>query len=423
MPILDVLKASLSVLDPATPVRVQMGIDGTVIQIPAGELMAALGVTPGAAGFAVPPSAAATTPPAATDQRRLRPASNLSFLRIRSQPGINAPVVGQYDRGTVFTILAANPVMMDNYTWYRTADGQGWIAIDFAEPADDVVQAPQASASPVAPVAPAEPPSWALSFTANQRGVGTSAGGWAPDARQLDIARRNRIEFVLICTYEPNQAARTIQPLREAGVRSFIFRACTHERPSTPRRFIDLTVPILQEYAAVHGSDQPLLIAIGNEPNIANEGWGIAWRDGEEFANWWLAVAAAYRQFFPGVKLGFPAMSPGGDVPGIRMNEAAFVAGATGAIQAADWIGVHYYWADPGGQDINPPLAQWRAQFGNKPIVGTEVGPADAVQVSPGAVQIAYQKFAEIGIPACAWLLSGAGAWQNAAWDVNNILL
>lgn len=420
MPILDVLKASLSTLDPATQVRVQMGLDGTVIQIPASELMAALGVTPGAASFTVPPSAAAAAPTGAPAQRRLRPASNLSFLRIRSQPGINAPVVGQYDKGTVFTIIDSAPISMDNYTWYQTADGKGWIAIDFAEPADDGVQAPQTVA---APVTSQEPPSWMLSFTANQRGVGTSAGGWAPDARQLDIARRNRIEFALICTYEPNQAARTLQPLREVGVKSFIFRACTHERPSTPRRFIDLTTPILQEFAAAHGSDQPLLIAIGNEPNIANEGWGIAWKDGAEFANWWLAVAAAYRQLFPGAKLGFPAMSPGGDVPGIRMNEAAFVTSATGAIQAADWIGVHYYWADSSGRDINPPLAQWRAWFGNKPIVGTEVGPADAVQVSPGAVQIAYQKFAEIGIPACAWLLSGAGAWQNAAWDVNNILL
>ena len=84
---------------------------------------------------------------------------------------------------------------------------------------------------------------------------------------------------------------------------------------------------------------------------------------------------------------------------------------------------MHFYWADPTGQDINPPLAQWRAWFGNIPLIGTEVGPSDSVQVSPGAVQRAYQKFAEIGVPACAWLLSGAGAWHNAAWDVNNILL
>ncbi len=418
MPILDVLKASLSTLDPATQVRVQMGIDGTVIEIPAGELMAALGVTPGAANLVVPPSAAAARP-AVTGQRKLRPAADLTFLRIRAEPGTDAPIVGQYDKDTVFSILDADPVSKDNYTWYRTADGRGWIAVDFTESAEEVSPAPQ----PIAPVSITEPPSWTWSFTAQQRGVGTSAGGWAPDDHQLDLARRNRIEFALICAYEPNQAARTIQPLRDAGVNSFIFRACTHEHPSTPRRFIDLTVPILQEFAVVHGSDQPLLIAIGNEPNIANEGWGIAWRDGADFANWWLAVAAAYRQFFPGAKLGFPAMSPGGDVPGIRMNEAAFVTGAMGAVQAADWIGVHYYWADPSGQDINPPLAQWRAWFGNKPIIGTEVGPADAVQVSPGAVQIAYQKFAEIGIPACAWLLSGAGAWRNAAWDINNILL
>jgi hypothetical protein len=68
-------------------------------------------------------------------------------------------------------------------------------------------------------------------------------------------------------------------------------------------------------------------------------------------------------------------------------------------------------------------VAQWRQWFGNKPIVGTEVGPTDANTVSANAVHLAYQKFAEAGVPAMAWLLNGAGAWHNAAWDEHGIFL
>ena len=85
---------------------------------------------------------------------------------------------------------------------------------------------------------------------------------------------------------------------------------------------------------------------------------------------------------------------------------------------------MHYYWQHPDGSDIAPPVMQWRTAFGaDRLIIGTEVGPVDSTTVTSGAVRIAYQKFAAAGIPACAWLLAGAGAWQNAAWDVNNIVL
>lgn len=250
--------------------------------------------------------------------------------------------------------------------------------------------------------------------------MGASAGGWAPNFTQLAIAQRNRIELVLICAYEPDQAWRTIPAFRSIGVKAFILRTCIHEMPSTPQRFVELSLPIIREYVDQLGGEVPI-IALGNEPNIRQEGWGSAWQNGADFANWWLTVAAAYRAAFPDALLGFPALSPGGDAPGLRMNEIDFIVGASAAIRAADWVGVHAYWTKVSGEDIQVAVGLWRAWFEGKPIVGTEVGPADATHVTSEAVQLAYRKFAQVGIPAVAWILNGAGAWHNAAWDEHDI--
>lgn len=410
--VLDALKSSLVGCTPNTPVRFQIGTDGPVVQVLASELAIALGVS-------------------ATGKKKVKVTSD--FLRIRTQPTVSSAEVAQYKKDEVFEIVNDSPVEADNYHWYKTGDGRGYIAIEFTAPADgngapfvppsvedvSASSAPSNSGTSATPIAP----SFQLPFTANMRGVGTSAGGWAPGPTELDLIKRNNIENVLIVAYEAGQAARAVDPLRGVGIKHIVLRACIHEPISSAQRFIDLTTPILKEYAAAIGSTDGLMVAIHNEVNLVQEGWTKAWRDGAEFATWWQTVAAAYRQSFPGAKMGFPAMSPGGDVPNIRLNEPAFIQQAAAAVQAADWIGVHYYWANQDGSDINPPLDQWRQWFGNKPIVGTEVGPTDANTVAAGAVRLAYQKFAQVGIPAMAWVLNGAGAWHNAAWDQHGISL
>jgi hypothetical protein len=410
--VIDALKSSLAGCSPNTPIRFQIGTDGSIVQVIASELAQALGVT-------------------ISGNKKVKVTSD--FLRIRAQPTVSATEVAQFKKDDTFDIVNDTPVEADNYHWYKTADGRGYIAIEFTAPADSASVAfvppsveevsKSAAASSATPSNGAAVSSFQLPFTANLRGVGTSAGGWAPGPTELDLIKRNNIETAFIVTYEAGQAARAIDPLRNVGIKHFVLRACIHEAISSAQRFIDITTPILKEYATAIGSSDGLLIAIHNEVNLVQEGWTKSWRDGAEFATWWQTVAAAYRQAFPGAKMGFPAMSPGGDVPNIRLNEPTFIQQAAAAVQAADWIGIHYYWANADGSDINPPVAQWRQWFGNKPIIGTEVGPTDANTVSANAVKVAYQKFAEVGIPAMAWVLNGAGAWKNAAWDQHGIAL
>jgi hypothetical protein len=407
--VIDALKNSLVGCGPNTPVRFQIGTDGPVVQVMASELAQALGVS-------------------STGKKKVKVTSD--FLRIRAQPTVSATEIAQFKKDDTFEIVNDSPIEADNYHWYKTADGRGFIAIEFTTPADSASIAfvppsvEEVSKNGAAQnTLSANGSTFQLPFTANLRGVGTSAGGWAPGPTELDLIKRNNIETAFIVTYEAGQAPKAIAPLRNVGIKHFVLRACIHETISSAQRFIEITTPILKEYATAIGGSDGLLIAIHNEVNLVQEGWTRAWRDGAEFATWWQTVAAAYRQALPGAKMGFPAMSPGGDVPNIRLNEPTFIQQAAAAVQAADWIGVHYYWANQDGSDINPPLATWRQWFGNKPIIGTEVGPADANTVSANAVRIAYQKFAEIGVPAMAWVLNGAGAWRNAAWDQHGISL
>jgi len=325
-------------------------------------------------------------------------------LNLRQAPSTSAPVLQKLQYGTQIQVEAgASDIFVQ-----ISAPASGWVA--------------QGSGSKVY-ISATKPLGWTLPFTAAQRGVGASAGGWALETQHCLIIQKSQIEVVLICCYEPNQAAKTIPALRGVGVNTFILRAATHEKPTTPGRYVDLTLPILKEYAAQLGNANPLMIAIHNEPNLTAEGWGSAWADGAGFASWWQAVAASYRTALPNAKLGFPALSPGGDAPGVRLNESAFIMAATPAIQTADWIGVHYYWAKPDGSDINPPFAQWKSWFGTRPIIATEVGPTDNNTVTADAVRKAYQVFSVNNVPAMAWLLTGAGAWHNAAWDEHGIML
>ena len=102
-------------------------------------------------------------------------------------------------------------------------------------------------------------------------------------------------------------------------------------------------------------------------------------------------------------------------------NEMKFVKEAQTAIWDADWAGVHYYWEQRDGSDINLPTARWVVGFGDKPLVATEVGPGDHTQITSEAVRKAYDAFAQIGIPMAAWLSNGAGSWQNAEWVTHDI--
>jgi hypothetical protein len=346
-------------------------------------------------------------------------------LNVRTRPGTASKVEYKMPNGTIFEV---KPIKFeqDGIVWRELMVG-GWVAELYTLPAV-VTGSPQPTQPGVGTPTPTTPvvtlPPAVAPVTVAGRGVHASAGGWAPQPRELDFVRHNRVQSALIVTYEPNQADLAIRGLRDAGVRDFIIRAATHAQiTANPDEFINNTMPRLQEYQRALGGT-PMIIAVHNEPNIDREGLTRAWQNGGEFAQWYIRVVQAYRNAFPGCKIGFPAMSPGGDVdiPGVvkRMDEWRFVEQARAAIDVSDWIGVHAYFVGD-GLDIDLKPAAWRNMARGRSIIVTEGGPADNIPNTGQKLHNTYTKCEAAGFPVMAWLLEGAGGWGSAEWVKNNV--
>lgn len=116
---------------------------------------------------------------------------------------------------------------------------------------------------------------------------------------------------------------------------------------------------------------------VHNEPNLTIEGWGTSWRDGSEFASWFLRVIEILDQDFPEAKWGWPGLSPGPGIDGQRFYMWDFIRGARDAIKAADWLGVHCYWQGANDSAIFKPdtgleYQAFRDQWPDKTVFITE---------------------------------------------------
>jgi hypothetical protein len=85
---------------------------------------------------------------------------------------------------------------------------------------------------------------------------------------------------------------------------------------------------------------------IHGEPNLVVEGFGSSWRDGHEFGDWFLQVAGFLRPVLPQARFGWPGLSLGPRIEGMRADAKVFLAEASGFIRQADWIGCHCFWHD-----------------------------------------------------------------------------
>jgi GH24 family phage-related lysozyme (muramidase) len=113
-------------------------------------------------------------------------------------------------------------------------------------------------------------------------------------------------------------------------------------------------------------------IEVHNEPNLTDEGLGV-WKDGSEFADWFNQVASALRDRIPGVKVGWPGLSPGGDIPDRRAAALPFFEQAQSAVENADWIGAHCYFRNY-AERVSLSGGQYYRHYmkGDKPILITE---------------------------------------------------
>jgi hypothetical protein len=114
---------------------------------------------------------------------------------------------------------------------------------------------------------------------------------------------------------------------------------------------------------------------VHNEPNIVPEGWTRSWNSGLEFGVWFSEVRDRLKTTFPEALIGFPGLSPGNSVPGLRLAATEFLAGADAACRTADWIGIHEYFQSD--QELNSAggglsYLEYRRRFPGKLLFITE---------------------------------------------------
>jgi hypothetical protein len=192
---------------------------------------------------------------------------------------------------------------------------------------------------------------------------------------EVDMFGTAKIDLIKILSNLPPQQCTALANKRPHA--NFVIRVFQDgwERPGgiSPAQFIDWNTPDVVRYIPLLDG-RSVYIELHNEPNLVQEGWTHSWQNGYEFSNWLLPVIADFRKTFPGKRLVFPGLSPGGDVSGVRYDSYRFVQEAAQAVALCDVLGVHIYWQKD-HWPMNMALDQldaYRRLFPDKPILITE---------------------------------------------------
>ncbi|MBP7690544.1 MAG: hypothetical protein KA764_01430 [Anaerolineales bacterium] len=249
---------------------------------------------------------------------------------------------------------------------------------------------------------------------------GRSDGELQPaDLAVMAAARLEAVKLTSYATAESVRGLRALNPEMFILVRAFL--PFGEGRTVTPAQFFEFTAA---DVARLYDADPAVrYIEIHNEPNLRLEGWGGSWRDGREFADWFLAVRELYQARFPDAKLGFPGLSPGPALEaGGRADSEQFLGEASAAASAADWIGVHAYWVNE--REITDDrdgfgFTRYRQRFPEALLFITEFGnpqqPKPMVAQQYARYYGALRRYPGLGA-AFAYVVSTSNAEESPRW-------
>jgi hypothetical protein len=228
---------------------------------------------------------------------------------------------------------------------------------------------PDSSAAPAALVRYPWPPGHCLVGL-----HGRADGRMQPaDYPALSQARIEAVKLMSTAAPEDVDALRAFNSRVFLMVRLFASFDGRHVRPD---EFVSWLAPDMQQFY----QRGVRYFEIHNEPNLRPEGWTTSWNDGREFGNWFLDVRARLKQQFPQALLGYPGLSPGETISGLRMRALDFLDGSDEACRAADWVGLHCYWVSE--NQLNSAAGglgylEYRRRFPEKVLFITEFSNAD----------------------------------------------
>lgn len=177
----------------------------------------------------------------------------------------------------------------------------------------------------------------------------TISDPWRYTVREANLARDLRAQAWMVIS-EGDAGDETIRLLNEAAIAatgvpmSILIRPLMQfDRHLTAdeiwHRFARGAAPLV---ASCQQRGIPVELVALNEPNLHGpnnrEGWGVQWETPTEAGSTWLALARRAHQEWPGARLHWPAVSPGGDYQAdglVRRDHIAFLDEAEWAPRAA----------------------------------------------------------------------------------------
>lgn len=227
--------------------------------------------------------------------------------------------------------------------------------------ADDVLQSPDAAAADTDPTPLGQA----------RIGLHASADPEIKDDEVAEFARARPGMIKVLSFHNPKGIRKLAQAHPDATwvVRAFLDFGGRNIRPE---QFVQFTLSDMRRTLDIlRGRD--LVIELHNEPNLTAEGLSSSWRDGADFAQWWMELLRLYRQALPGARFIYPGLSPGSDVAGLKHDHVRFIEASRKAVDVADGLGVHLYWSEVYPMELAlRVLDDYISRFRNTPIWVTE---------------------------------------------------
>ena len=234
------------------------------------------------------------------------------------------------------------------------------------------------------------------------------------------VVQAARIEALMLNSHS---ASEDVERAREINADMFLAARLTANfagRPLTAQQFVwEVESDLVRFY-----EQGVRYFEVHSEPNLTVQGYGTSWRDGREFAQWFLEVVGLLRPRFPEARFGWPGLSPGPSVSGVRFSHDAFLEGAAGAISHADWIGCHCYWDSDAAMFARDKGMIWQHyldEWPDKLLLITEFS-NPASNISPqvkGNQYVQYYNYLrrQAGVGAAfAFAVSAAQHYEAEAW-------
>lgn len=174
-------------------------------------------------------------------------------------------------------------------------------------------------------------------------------GAWAYTQPVLNAIERTHMDAVFVLCPEADPA--TIDKIRAQGVSFIAARLFAHmgeRRGDTIEQRANWFIAEVKQSAIALYAKGIRYYQLHNEPNLLIEGLGSNWNNGIEFAQFFSYVVSILKLDMPLAKFGFPGLSPGGTIPGVRQDSAVFFSQAQQAVNQSDWLGLHQYFGNEG---------------------------------------------------------------------------